>query len=61
MSAGGCPVSPRPITERGSARTSFDGNSSVVHVAPDVREDFGLQPELADSLAILAGLFRSSG
>ena len=44
-----------------NAHTSFDGDSGIVHMAPDVREDFGLQPELADSLAVLARLFRGSG
>ena len=30
-------------------------------MAPDMGEDFGLQPELADSLAVLPRLFRCSG
>ena len=30
-------------------------------MAPNVREDFSLQPELAYSLAVLARLFRRSG
>lgn len=30
-------------------------------MASDVGEDFGLQPELADSFAVLTGLFRRCG
>lgn len=43
------------------AHTSFDGDSSIIHMAPDVREDFGLQPKLADCFTVLTRLFRRSG
>lgn len=55
------PISSRPIAEKKISHTGFDGNSSVIHMAPNVREDFSLQPEVADSLAVLARLFRRSG
>ena len=32
--------------------TGFNGNAGIVHVATDVGEDLGLQPELANSLAV---------
>lgn len=35
-------------------------HASIVHVAADVSQDLGLEAELADGLAILAGLLRGS-
>lgn len=35
-----------------SINTGLDGNSGIVHVAANVGENFGLQAELADGLAI---------
>jgi hypothetical protein len=46
---------------RGARRTSFNGNPGVVHMTPDVGEDLGLEPELADRLTVCARLFGSSG
>ena len=34
--------------------TSLHSNPCIIHVTPDVREDFGLEAELADRLAIYA-------
>jgi hypothetical protein len=36
----------------------LDGELSVVHVAPDVRQDLGLEAQLADGLTVLARLLR---
>jgi hypothetical protein len=41
--------------------TGLNGNSGIVHVTPDVGENLGLQPELADGFAIQSGLLRCSG
>lgn len=40
--------------------TSLYCHTSIVHVAADVSQDLGLEAELADGLAILAGLLRGS-
>lgn len=41
-----------------SIDASLDGDSRVVHVAANVAQDLGLETELADSLAVAAGLLR---
>lgn len=41
--------------------TRLDGQSSIVHVAPDVGENLGLEAKLADRLAVLSGLLGGGG
>lgn len=40
--------------------TSLDSDPRIIHMAPDVRKDLGLQSQLADSFAILTRLLRRS-
>jgi hypothetical protein len=49
------------LAQKYTVRTSFDGDPGIVHVAADVGEDLGLESELADGLAVCAGLLRGGG
>lgn len=44
-----------------SVLTSFDGNFCVIHVTPDVCQNFGVETKLAYSLAVKTRLFRRRG
>jgi hypothetical protein len=60
----GCGWRSEKRKERGNVLdglTGFDGNSGVVHMATDVRENLGLEAELADRLAIESRLLRGGG
>lgn len=41
-----------------TVNTGLDSDPDIVHVASDVGKDLGLEAELADGLAVLAGLLR---
>lgn len=40
--------------------TGLDGNLGIFHIASNVSQDLGLETELADGLAVLAGGLRCS-
>ena len=45
-----------PGLDSHSVNASLHGHACILHVAPYVREDLGLEAELADGLAVLLGL-----
>jgi hypothetical protein len=57
----GLPRQTPSLAQKYIVRTSFDGDPGIVHVAADVGEDLGLESELADGLAVCAGLLRGGG
>ena len=41
--------------------TSLDGDPGIIHMTPNMCEDFGLQAELADGFAVEPRLLRGRG